>query len=84
MSRSRNFGAVVCLVAFAFFAGWPVWKWLNVRSASSNLQTRTQTLVEKNPQLQLAWTVAMQDEVLTYPEAKIIVEAAGEQVDPNE
>jgi hypothetical protein len=84
VSRSKNIGAVVCLVAFAFFAGWPVWKWLSVRSASSNLQTRTQALVEKNPQLQLAWTVAMQDEVLTYPEAKIIVEAAGEKVDPNE
>ena len=84
MSRSKNIGAVVCLVAFAFFAGWPVWKWLNVRSASSRLQTRTQTLVEKNPQLQLAWTVAMQDDVLTYPEAKILVEAAGEKVDPGE
>ena len=41
-------------------------------------------LVEKNPQLQPAWAIAMQDDVLTYPEAKIIIEAAGEKVEPQE
>ena len=49
MSRSKNIGAIVCLVAFAFFAGWPVWRWLSAKSVSANLQRRTQVLVEKDP-----------------------------------
>ena len=84
MSRSKNIGAILCLMAMAFFAGWPLWKWMNVRAVSTSLQARTKTLVEKNPQLQLAWTIAMQDDVLTYPEAKVLVEGAGDKVGPEE
>jgi hypothetical protein len=71
-------------MAMAFFAGWPFWKWLDAKAVSAALRTRTETLVNKNPQLQPAWAIALQDEVLTWPEAKVIVEAAGEKVDAEE
>jgi hypothetical protein len=41
-------------------------------------------LVDKNPQLKPAWTIALQDDVLSVPEAIVIVEAAGDKVDPEE
>jgi hypothetical protein len=68
----------------AFFAGRPIWMWLNAKAVSAALRNRTEALVEKNPQLQPAWVIAMQDEVLTWPEAKVIVEAAGEKVQPEQ
>ena len=79
--RVRQIGAVFCLMAMAFFAGWPFWKWTYIRSTTAAVQQRTKALVDKNPQLKPAWDVAMQDGVLTYPEAKIIVEASGEKLD---
>ena len=45
---------------------------------------RTEVLVEKNPQLKPAWDVALHDGVLTWPEAKVIVEAGGEKVESEE
>jgi hypothetical protein len=77
-------GAILALMAMAFFAGWPFWSWLNKKAVSAALRARTELLVEKNPQLQPAWTIAIHDDVLTWPEAKVIVEAAGEKVDPEE
>jgi len=77
----RIIGVTFCLMAMAFFAGWPFWKWIYIRSASAAVQQRTKALVDKNPQLKPAWDVAMQDGVLTQPEAKIIVEASGEKLD---
>lgn len=71
-------------MAMASFVGFPFWKWLYSRSASTALQNRTKALVETNPQLQLAWTIALEDDLLTYSEAKLLVEAAREKVDPNE
>jgi hypothetical protein len=71
-------------MAMAFFAGWPFWKWINVRAASAAVQARTRSLVDKNSQLKPAWDIAMQDDVLTLPEAKLIVEAAGEKIQSNE
>jgi hypothetical protein len=68
-------------MAMAFFAGWPFWKWVAKRAASVAVQSRTRALVDKNPQLKTAWDVAMQDDVLTGPEAKVIVEAAGETIE---
>jgi len=79
--RMRIIGVTFCLMAMAFFAGWPFWKWIYIRSASAAVQQRTKALVDKNPQLKPAWDVAMQDGVLTQPEAKIIVEASGEKLD---
>lgn len=71
-------------MAMAFFAGWPFWSWLNKRAVSASLQSRTKELVDKNPQLQTAWVIALQDGVLTEPEAKVLVEAAGEKVEHGE
>lgn len=82
MRNKTLIGVVFCLTAMAFFAGWPFWKWLHFRPVSASLQDRTKTLVDKNPQLQPAWSIAMQDDVLTWPEAKVIVEAAGEKLEP--
>ena len=79
---TKQIGAILCLMAMAFFAGWPFWKWIGIRAVSPELRERTKALVDKNPQLQPAWAIAMQDEILTYPEAKVIVEAAGEKIEP--
>lgn len=79
--RTKLVGAVLALMAMSFFAGWPFWKWLDKHAANAAVQARTRALVDKNPQLKTAWDVAMQDDVLTLPEAKIIVEAAGEKID---
>jgi hypothetical protein len=83
-TQTKWIGVTLCLMAMAFFAGWPFWKWLNAKAVNASLRERTQTLVEKNPQLETAWTIAMQDDVLTWPEAKVIVEAGGETIDPEE
>jgi len=82
--QKKQIGVILCLIAMAGFAAWPFWKSLKVKAVSPSLQARTKTLVEKNPQLQPAWTIAMQDDVLTLPEAIVIVEAAGEKVEPEE
>ncbi len=79
---TKQIGAILCLMAMAFFAGWPFWKWVSIRAVSPSLRERTKALVDTNPQLQPAWAIAMQDEVLTYPEAKVIIEAAGEKIEP--
>jgi hypothetical protein len=71
-------------MAMAFFAGWPFWKWLDARAVNASLRQRTETLVETNPQLRPAWDIAMLDNVLTEPEAKVIGDAAGERVEPGE
>jgi hypothetical protein len=71
-------------MAMSFFAGWPFWGWINKRAASDAMYARTQSLVEKSPQLRPAWDVALQDKVLTSPEARIIILAAGETAEPDE
>jgi hypothetical protein len=45
---------------------------------------RTKVAAEKNPRLQPAWDIALQDDVLTWPEAKVIFGSAGEKADPDE
>lgn len=82
--RTKLVGAILALMAMAFFAGWPFWKWVDSKAVNATLQARTKALVEKNPQLQPAWVIAMQDDVLTLPESKVIVEAAGEKIEPEE
>jgi hypothetical protein len=79
-----QFGAILCLVAMVSFVIWPIWQWLSVKAVSASLRERTKALADSNPQLKAAWTIAMQDDVLTLPEAKAIVEAAGEKVDVEE
>lgn len=82
--RMMVIGAILGLMAMLSFTAWPVWKWLTIKSVSAALQERTKLLVEKNPQLRPAWDKAMQDGVLTWPEAKDIVESAGETVEPEQ
>jgi hypothetical protein len=81
---TKQIGAVLALMAMAFFAGWPFWKWVDKKAASATLQARARTLAEKNPQLESAWKIAMLDDVLTEPEAKVIVEASGEKMESEE
>lgn len=78
----KQFGVVLGLMAMAFFAGWPFWRYVHLKAVSASLYERTKALVEKNPQLKPAWDIAIQDDVLTWPEAKVIVEAAGEKIEP--
>jgi hypothetical protein len=80
--QTKRFGAILCLVAIVSFSLWPLWKWISVTRASAALQERTRAAVEKHPELKPAWNIAMEDGVLTWSEAKEILEAAGEKVDP--
>jgi len=75
-------GAVLGLTAMVFFVSWPVWKWLKFKPVSAALYERTKAAVDKDPRLKPAWDIALQDDVLTYPEAKVILESAGEKVEP--
>jgi hypothetical protein len=80
--RTKRFAAVLTLIAIAAFLAWPIWKWLYVKPVSSVLFERTKGVVEKNPQLRPLWDKAMQDGVLTWPEAQEILERAGEKEGP--
>jgi len=82
--RFMMLGAILGLMAMVFLLSWPVWKWIKFRPVSASLYERTKAVVEKNPRLQPAWDIAMQDDVLTWPEAKVILESAGEEAQPEE
>ena len=77
-------GAVLALIAMVFFISWPVWKAIKFKPVNAATYTRAKAAVEKNPTLRPAWDIATQDEVLTWPEAKVILEAAGEKAEPDE
>jgi hypothetical protein len=77
-------GVLLCIVGILSFAAWPVWNWIMIQPVREPLQVRTKALVDKNPTLKPAWEIALQDGTLTLPEAKVIVEAAGEKVAPEE
>jgi hypothetical protein len=80
--QTKRFGAILCLVAVVSFSLWPLWQWISIKKASAALQERTRAAVAKHPELKPAWNIAMEDGVLTWSEAKEILEAAGEKVDP--
>ena len=85
MNRRIMFvGVVLGIMAMVFFASWPVWKALKFKAVSTAMYERTKAAVEKNPRLQPAWDIALQDGVLTWPEAKVILESAGEKVEPEQ
>src|SRR5262249_42645853 len=79
---TKLFGAILCLVAIVFFTSWPVWTWLKFRSVRAAFYERTKAVVDRNRQLRPAWDIAMQDGVLTWHEARVILESAGEKVEP--
>jgi hypothetical protein len=82
--QMMKFGAILCLVAIVSFSAWPAWKWLTIKKANPALVARTKAIVEKHPELKPAWNIAMEDGVLTWSEAKEIIEGAGEKMDPEE
>ena len=77
-------GAVLGLIAMVFFVSWPLWKAIKFRSVKAATYARTKAAVEKNPTLQPAWEIALQDDVLTWPEARVILESAGEKAESDE
>jgi hypothetical protein len=79
-----TWGAVLGLVAMVFFVSWPVWKAIKFKSVSAATYARTKAAVDKNPRLKPAWDIALQDDVLTWAEAKVILESAGEKADQDE
>jgi hypothetical protein len=80
--RTKVFAAILCLLAVVSISAWPVWKWLHPTPVSPALFERTKAVVEKNPNLKPDWDKAMEDGVLTWPEAKAILEKAGEKAEP--
>jgi hypothetical protein len=82
--RTKLVGVILCVAVLVFFAAWPVWKWIENKPVSDSLYERTRAVVEKNPRLQPAWDIAMQDGVLTWREARVILESAGEKLDAKE
>jgi hypothetical protein len=77
-------GGILGLVAMTFFVSWPVWHWLKFKSVSAAMYARTKAAVDNNPRLQPAWDIALQDGVLTWSEAKVILESAGEKAEPEQ
>jgi hypothetical protein len=81
--RAKLLGAVLGLVAMAcMIAAWPIYKLYAIKPASPALIERTKKAVEQHPDLKKDYDEAMKDGVLTYPEAKAILEKAGEKVEP--
>lgn len=82
--RTKQVGIVAALVAMILFGTWPFWKKLYIKTASPALQSRTEALVASHPELKSMYDAAMEDEELTFAEAKEIVERAGEKVEAEE
>ena len=79
------FGTVLTFLALlAFLGGPPLYKKLTLKKASPALIERTKKAVEKHPELKPDYDKAMEDGVLSYEEAKEILEKAGETVGPDE
>ena len=78
------FGTVLTFLALLPFVGWPLYKKLTFRKASAALIERTKKAVEKHPELKSEYDKDMEDGVLSYDEAKEILEKAGETVGPDE
>ena len=80
--QQKRLGAILGLAAMAAFGAWPVWNYFHVKDASARLREQAQAAVAQNPRLQSAWDDAMQDKVLTEPEAEAILAEAGQQAAP--
>lgn len=82
--KAMIIGVVLVLLALVPFVGWPLWKKMAVKQARQAVFDKTKALVDKNPQLKPDWDKAMEDGVLTLPEANAILEKAGEKPEPEE
>jgi hypothetical protein len=76
-------GAILALVAMAcFVVAVPIYRKYALKPCSASLRERTQKVVEQNPQLRADWDKAMEDGVLTWPEANSILEKVGQKAEP--
>jgi hypothetical protein len=66
----------------SFLIGLTLYNKYRLTPVSASLMDRTKGIVEKNPPLQPDWDRAMQDGVLTWPEANAILEKVGEKAEP--
>jgi hypothetical protein len=82
--RTLQIGVGLALVAMVCFGAWPFWQYLYLKSASAALQAQAKRIAEADAELQAAWKIAMLDDVLTPEEAKVIVEASGEELEAAE
>ena len=81
--RTMVIGAILALLAMAIFVvAVPIYRKYSIKPASASLRERTKKVVEENPQLQADWDRAMQDGVLTWPEANSILEKVGQKAEP--
>ena len=82
MSRSAKLiGVILISIAMLSFVSWPLLRKLLIKKANAELVQRTKLLVERNSQLQAGWDTAMEDDVLSFAEAKMLVERAGEKIE---
>ena len=77
-------GTILMFLALLPFVLWPLYKKLTLKKASPALIERTKKAVEKHPELKPDYDKAMEDGVLSYDEAKEILEKTGETVGPDE
>jgi hypothetical protein len=83
--RAKRIWLVLALLAMAgFIISFPLYKKYRIKSASPALMERTKNVVDKNPSLKPDWDKAMEDGVLTWPEANAILEKAGQKADPED
>jgi hypothetical protein len=75
---------VLALLALLPFVGWPLYKRFTLRRASPALIERTTKALGSHPELKPDYDKAMEDGILSYDEAKEILEKAGETVRPDE
>ena len=81
--RTMVIGAILTLVAMAIFiVAIPIYRKYSIKPASATLQEKTKKVVEENPQLKPDWDKAMEDGVLTWPEANSILEKVGQKAEP--
>jgi len=82
--RTKQIWIIFALTAIVSFSAWPLYQYLYGRAVGRVTYERTRALVERKAELQADWTRALEDEVLTWDEAKAILEKGGEQADRNE
>ena len=81
--RTMVIGAILALVAMVcFIVAVPIYRKYSIKPASATLRERTKKVVEENPQLKPDWDKAMEDGVLTWPEANSILEKVGQKAEP--
>ena len=82
--QTKLISSILVAVVLAAFVGWRLQSRFGAKPVSASLFQKTKTLVEKTPRLQPDWDKALEDGILTWTEAKAIVDKAGEKVEPEE